>query len=132
MNCLKCGQTAEMLLNIQSCVGARCPNFNKRFYDKHRAKESRLFRGIDKLAWVFLGSYFDRQNVIWYDLYHYGQEVQAVYGTVDVNNHVSQPVFLGNIVDGSPKGVYLDFWGLEEVNASGKEALLEAAARAKL
>ena len=132
MNCLKCGQRAEMLLNLQSCVGARCPNFDKSFYHKHLAKESRLFRGVDKLAWIFLGSYFDKQNVIWYDLYHYGQEVQAVWGSVDVNNHSSQPIDVGSIADGSPKGVYLDFWGLEVVNESGKAALLEAAARAKL
>jgi len=133
-NCLRCGSEAEMLLNLQSCTSPRCVNFNSKFYSKWLPKQAPHYYDLKDTGWFiglsFLGPYYEKKAKISYDLYLYSSGVLAVYGQPSLGMGQGQPIYLGHRDTGLATGVYLDYWGIEEVSESGKEALLEASARA--
>jgi len=126
--CIKCGSPAELLLNLVCCTKAQCQNFDVKFHKKWLVKCGRAYPNPNN-GWKFLGQYCSTKPVgikrvtKIYDLYSNGPEVYAVGSD-------RQDEVLAGDTNGEPIGYYMNwFWGPEMVDATGRDALAEAAAR---
>jgi hypothetical protein len=133
-SCLKCGSKAELLLNLVCCSSPRCQNFDRIFFNKwlSHCGRSYLLEEAQKERWKFLGNYVatKRHNstsvTTNFDLYAAPGEVIVKFGDgIDEG-------YIGNL-RGAPIGILSQWWSDSySVDDCGKEALLEAAARASV
>ena len=123
--CLRCGCKAELLLNLVCCSSPRCNNFDLLFYKRSLNENTRKFKRPND-ACSYLGSYISKATSSYFELYAYGSDTFAVGGPKE------EEVFVGS-PEGEPYGVYHQFWlGPDDVPVAAKDALKEAAARAKI